>query len=249
MKKLARYIGAAGLGLSALLFSTDVKAADHLDSPSLTANPLADINDVYAWMTTDGKLNVAMTVSPNDNGTRHFSTAVLYVFHITSKAGLGVGQAGGTETKIICQFANDLDAKCWIGDSPVKDYVEGDPSGAAGVTSFDEKVRLFAGRRSDPFFFNLQGFRDAVTAVKGTAGITLDAAGCPNNLADAAVAGFRTKLQEGGQAAATAPCATDHADCFKHLKVKAIVLQLDKSLVLEAGQTTVGVWASTHMGS
>jgi hypothetical protein len=128
----------------------------------------------------------------------------------------------------------------------VKDYVQGDPSATAGMVSADGKLRVFAGRRSDPFFFNLQGFRDGVAAVKAAAGgLTFDAAGCPTN-ADAA--GVRAKLQEAAQLTAQAPCATDHADCFKHLKVQAIALQVDTSLVLDAGHTTVAVWGSTNMG-
>lgn len=252
MKRLTLRYGVLGSLVGALLlFAHELKAADHLDSATTLAPlPLADINDVYAWMTPDGqKVNLVMTISPGDNGTRHFSPGVQYVFHVTSKAGLGVGQAGGTETRIICTFASDLAAKCWIGDNPVKDYVEGDPTSIEGITSFDAKVRMFAGRRSDPFFFNLQGFRDAVAAVKATGGITLDAAGCPNNVDATAAAALRAKVQQAAQATATAPCAIDNADCFKHLKVLAIVMQVDKSLLLDAGQTTVGVWASTHMGT
>lgn len=234
---------------AALLFASDLKAADHLDSATTLAPlPLADINDVYAWMTPDGlKVNLVMTISPGDNGQRHFGAGVLYTFHVTSKAGLGVGQAGGTETRIICQFASDLAAKCWIGDNPVKDYVEGDPTNVEGITSFSGKVRLFAGRRSDPFYFNLQGFRDAVTLVKGAGALNLDAAGCPTNVDATTAAAVRAKVQEAAQAAATAPCAIDNSDCFKHLKVIAIVMQVDKSLLLASGQTTLGVWGSTNL--
>jgi hypothetical protein len=240
----------AGLGFVALLLTHDVRAADHIDSPALSTTPLADINDVYAWMTPDARtVNLVMTLSPADNGLRKFGPGVQYVFHVTSKSGLGVGQADGTETKILCTFTSNTAAKCWIGTDTVKDYVEGDPSQIGGAKSDDRKVILFAGRRSDPFFFNLQGFRDAVTLVKSLTGLTFDAAGCPNNLTDVQVASVRTKLTQGAQAAATAPCATDHADCFKHLRVQAIVLQIDKTLLLDAGHTVVAVWGSTHMGT
>ena len=250
MTKLTLRNGAAavGAGLIALLLSQGVKAADHLDSATtLGPLPLADINDVYTWMSPDGlKLNLVMTISPGDNGTRHFSTGVQYVFHVTSKGGLGIGQPDGTETRIICVFESDVSGACWVGDNPTKDYVVGDPSKIGGQTSFSGKVHMFAGRRSDPFFFNLQGFRDGVAAVKAAAGgFTPDAAGCPTNADGAAV---RLKLQEAAQLTAQAPCATDHADCFKHLKVLAIALQVDLSLVLDAGHTTVAVWGSTNMG-
>jgi hypothetical protein len=253
LKKLAFRIAAtSGLGLVALLLAHEVRAADHIDSPTLSASPVSDINDVYAWMTPDKqRVNLVMTLSPADNGLRKFGPGVQYVFHVTSKPGIGIGQTDGTETKIICTFESNTAMKCWIGDNPVKDYVEGDPSQVSGAKSDSRKVVVFAGRRSDPFFFNLQGFRDAVTLVKSlVATLTFDAAGCPNNLTDVQVASVRTKLQEGAQGTlATAPCAQDHADCFKHLRTMAIILQVDKSLLLDSGHNVIAVWGSTHMGS
>lgn len=251
LKNVAFRSALAACGLGAILFATDVRAADHLDSSAtLGPTPMADINDVYAWMTADGRsLNLIMTVSPGDNGTRHFGPGVQYVFHVTSKPGIGIGTAAGTETKILCTFQSDLAAKCWIGTDTVKDYVEGNPSHISGVTSFSGKVRLYAGRRSDPFFFNLQGFRDAIAFIKSLGTLTLDAAGCPTGVDNANVATMRSKLQQGAQTAATAPCSTTHADCFKSLKVQALILQVDTTLLLDAGHTTVAVWGSTHLGS
>ena len=253
MKHVAfRIAAAAGLGVAALLLAHNVKAADHIDSPTLSPTPVADINDVYAWVTPDKlKVNLIMTLSPADNGLRKFGPGVQYIFHVTSKGGNGVGQPDGSETTIVCTFTSNTAIKCWIGTSPVKDYVEGDPSQVSGAKSDDRKVVVFAGRRSDPFFFNLQGFRDAVTLVKSLVStLTFNAAGCPNNLTDPQVASVRTKLQEGAQGTlATAPCAQDHADCFKHLRVMAIVMQIDKSLLLDTGHNVIAVWGSTNMGS
>ncbi len=255
MKKLAFLTGAAGLGLAALLVvAHSAKAADRRDSiAALGTMPLADINDVYAWMSTDGsKVNLAMTISPADDGTRHFGPGVQYVFHVTSKAMLGVRVPEGTETNVICTFASDTSAQCWVAQgTTVKGYVTGDASNTAGIISPDGKVRLFAGRRSDPFFFNFQGFRDAVAAVKGIppALLTPNAAGCPSSLTVTQTQPVIMKLQEPAQPGATAPCATDSADCFAHLNVLAIVLQIDKSLLNAGTNTTLGIWGSSHMGS
>src|SRR4051812_23524654 len=39
-------------------------SSDHFDSPAMTANPQADIGDVYAWTASDGqRLNLAMTIA------------------------------------------------------------------------------------------------------------------------------------------------------------------------------------------
>jgi hypothetical protein len=255
-KQLAFLGGAAALGLAAFLVTRTTHAADHLDSPTLVANPLADINDVYVWMEADTmKVNLAMTVSPGDPGgmTRAFSPAVQYVFHVHSKPMLGVGQMTTKETQIICVFANNMSVQCWVKDNTgTLDYATGNPNNDAGLSSQLGKFKVYAARRTDPFFFNLQGFRNAVDQVKTAAagGLTLDAAGCPTSLANASVAAVRGLLSTASPTA-TAPCQPNVADCFAALRVKVILVQIDKTL-LNAPNTTntvIGVWASTHMGS
>ena len=253
MKKLAFIASALGIGLGILFVVHTSQAADHGDAPATKANPIADINDVYAWMTADGaKVNLAMTVSPADDGTLHFGPTIQYVFHVLSSPACATncvieGTDTSTETKVICKFASDTSAECWVGDQ----YITGDPSGS-GITSGDGKIKLFAGRRSDPFFFNLQGFIDTVTFVDanlGTLVSLMDVAGCPD-LSGGLGATVRGKLQEGPQGTlATPPCSqgltSADNDCFLHLNVMAIVLQVDKSL-LTPGGPLLGVWASTH---
>jgi len=249
------YAGVAiGLGGAALLAAHTSHAADHLDSPTLATNPMADINDVYVWMTPDAtKVNLAMSISPGDDGTsgsassRHFGPSILYVFHVTSVPGL---LQSGTETQVICKFDSDTSGACWVGASPTKDYVSGDPSSASGVLSTSGHVRMFAGLRSDPFFFNLQGFRDAIAFVDANLAAlaaNVDAAGCPQ-IDDATGGVLRGKLQEAAQGVgAVAPCATDSADCFAHLNSKVIVLQIDKGLLNVNTNTSLAVWGSTNM--
>ncbi|MEJ7599327.1 MAG: DUF4331 family protein [Kofleriaceae bacterium] len=259
MKKLAYLGGVAGAGIVAALVATQTGyAADHLDSSTLATNPLADLNDVYTWMNGDAsKVNLAMTISPADTG-RAFGPDVQYVFHVTSKSGLGVLVPDGKETRVICTFASSTSAECWIADdSGTKDYVTGDPSNTAGITSTSGKVRLFAGRRSDPFFFNLQGFRDAVGAVRALpAATTFDAAGCPTKCgaADATqcgtAAGAIRGLLSGQRPVPPTPpvpaCPINNKDCFINLNVLAIVIQVDKTLFNTGSNTSLAVWGSTH---
>jgi uncharacterized protein DUF4331 len=256
LKKLALLGGAGGLGLVALLaWHHSTQAADHADSPSIT-NFLADINDVYAWTTSDAtKLNLAISTSPFDDG-RAFDPAVQYVFHLSSKAGLGVGNPDGIETRVICTFASNTSIQCWVVDgATVKDFVTGDPSNTAGLASADGKLKVFAGRRSDPFFFNLGGFNTAIKAAHDLAAagqIQFDAMGCPNkcgaggaDVGCVATAGqVRTILKS--PPANAPPCPATDTDCFKTLNVLMLVVQLDKGLVNTGANTTVGVWASTH---
>lgn len=209
-------------------------------------NPMADITDIYAWMSTDGaKVNLIMDVSPVDPGTRHFDNTVQYVFHVSSVSEFGAPNP--TETKVICTFASDTSVQCWVGD---KDYVKGDPSSTSGLTSADGKIKVFAGRRSDPFFFNLNGFKNAVAAVEGTTVGSATVAGCPHLIGPQA-AGVRALLQEGAQGSGSgnhAPCSPTNgsADCFIDKDVMAIVLQVDKSLLNSGSNTLVKVWGSTH---
>jgi Domain of unknown function (DUF4331) len=220
------------------LLATRGHAADHVDSPSLTTNPMADITDVYAWM-TGSNLNLVMDVSPQDDGTHGFGPAVIYVFHLTNKPGLGVGTAGGTETKVILKFASNTSIQCWVTDATsTKDYLTGDPSNTAGVTSILGKVKVFAGRRSDPFFFNATGFASATSAINTLpANPSPDGAGCPTGVTPSEAGQIRTMFATG-------------ADAFAAANVMSIVVQLDKSLVSpNTNMPVVAVWGSTHAGS
>jgi hypothetical protein len=233
-------------------------------------NPMADLNDVYAWMTTDAaKVNLALTVSPFDNlvpaaAARHFGPTVLYAFHITSRPGFGMP---GME--IICKFVDDTHGECWVTDptNKVIDYVTGDLSGPNGRVSDSGKFRVFAGKRSDPFFFNAGGTRKAVTAAVttcatlsgGTAicppgspgGTFQDAAGCFKavNGATANVLREDIKDQLTADDPETACDDTADIDCFAEANVMAIVVQIDKDELVQGTDKQLSVWASTHAGS
>jgi hypothetical protein len=245
-------IAVAGvLGLGALM-SSRVHAADHLDSDSLAGNPMADIADVYSWM-SGTKLDLAMTVSPADLGTLTFGPSVQYAFHLTSKAALSdLGTASGTTSNVICTFASNTSVQCWVvgPTGEVVDYVTGDPSATAGLRSADGKMTVFAGRRSDPFFFNLSGFRFVAAAVASIVNLQTDPAGCP---LEGSVPAAKALEWRGNLAAANypavAPCPANTADCFAALNVMAIVVQLDASLVNAGANTLLAVWGSTHQGS
>lgn len=260
MKKLAFLAGAAAIGVFALAPTPLTQAADHADSPSvkMAANATADLNDVYAWMTADGvKVNLALTVSPFDNlaGGRHFGPTVVYAFHVTSRPGFGMA---GMETKIICKFASDTSGECFVVSPSGKtiDYVKGDFSATAGKAAASGKFKVFAGKRSDPFFFNLGGFVTAATAAITTCGgvcppaAGTDAAKC---LQITAAQGATLRGAVATQAStnlASTPCNdTADIDCFKTANVLAIVIEVDKSLLLNGTDKLTSVWASTHAGS
>lgn len=267
MKKLAFLGGAAGLGLMALLGTPITQAADHLDATALAANAMADINDVYAWMTNSGaNVSLAMTVSPFDDGSHEFGSSVQYVFHLTRYEALPQTLediAAGQETKVICTFEAADNGQCWVVDptNKVVDYVKGDFTATSGVSSADGKLKVFAGQRSDPFFFNFGGYlrahqailakcanMDCPTVLAATPGAA-DAAGCPNFTAldvQPVVGMLTTPPPADIPLGGSLSCPKDVADCFAGRNVMAIVVDLDKSLVATDTKALLGVWGSTH---
>lgn len=238
MRQLAWKAGVAGLGLSAIIVGGSIAiGADHRDSTLLgmPANAAADLNDIYAWMSSDAQdLNLALTVQPFAAAGATFSPDVQYVFHVTSQASYGATAV--EETLVICELASPTSAECWVGDEV---YLAGDPSAEAGLSDAESRVRVFAGQRNDPFFFNLDGFVATVGIVKGAAGgLTFDAANCPDLPADTSAA-LRTQLQNDD------PADAEVDDEFAGANVAALVVTLDKTLVNRGGPI-LGVWASTH---
>ncbi len=268
MKKLV-YLGGVAGAACALLVSLG-HAADHLDGATpTTMTPMADIADLYAWNTTDAtKVNLALTVSPADQavpGGRHFGPGVVYAFHVNSRENFVTPSSG--ETKVICKFASDTDGACWVVNpsGTVIDYVKGDFSATAGVTSESGKVKVFAGRRSDPFFFNLGGTKAAIHAAEnvcaGGNGTGGSAAACPGaaskdgagclQIANQQGAALRGALQSTptGDVIPGTSCGSANKDCFLSFNVMAIVVQIDKTELNQGSNNTVSVWASTHTGS
>lgn len=242
MNKLASLGGVAGAGVAGLAIAAVLagpgEAADRAVSQAAAVTPMAHVSDVYAWMSSASNLSLAMDVSPQDDGSHSFDPSVLYVLHVTSKSGLGLGPTAivGAQTEIICRFASSTSVQCWvIAAGSTKDYVSGDPSNPAGVASLLGKLKVFAGRRSDPSSFNLSGFNSAIstyTTLLGSNGS--DMAGCPG-ISGTEAGSLRGLLATG-------------SDSFAASNVMAIVVQIDKTLVNADKNTVVSVWGSTHVG-
>ncbi len=210
------------VAISGLTGSLTVQGADHVDSPSVTADPSADLTDIFAWMTPSAtEVNLILAVP-----AAAFSDAVDYVLHIESSEGYGVA---GTQVDIICEFAVDQTVQCWVGTD---DFLEGDASDPAGLRSRTGRMLAFVGQRNDPFFFNGTGFRNTLDAVGAAApSLDFDPAGCPT-LDQATSDALLTELATGG-------------DSFALGSVQALVLQVDKALIAPGGDT-IAVWGATH---
>ncbi len=225
-------LGVLGLLALSMRSSPDARAADHLDGPAATADPTADITDFLAWMSPDASsLRLALDVVPFAGDDATFSNAVGYVFHVGSAAGFGEPTE---ETEILCAFYSATEVECWLGD----EYVAGDASAEEGLVSDSGGLRVFAGLRNDPFFFEFGGFGAGVAAVKAAApDLEFDADGCPQldqEAADAVVGLLQTN-PDGGPA----------RDTFAGSNVMALVVEIDVDLVNQGGPI-LATWGSTH---
>jgi len=208
------------LGLGA----TRASASDHLDSPSVIADSRADIGDIYAWTSPDGRqLNLVMAIVGHT-----FSDRLHYTFHVDS--GRGFGRTTATTT-IDCHLATATEMECRAGYG---DYARGD----ASVTPvFEKRFRVFAGLRDDPFFNNVKGTRaaynTAVAALK--AGAAHDDAGCPafdRATSDAILDQWRHT--DGGPA----------KNFLAGWTPASLVVAIDLDVVAKGG-TLLAVWATT----
>ncbi|MEP7123481.1 MAG: DUF4331 family protein [Byssovorax sp.] len=225
------------IALTALTAASMALAADHIDAPGAIADPSADITDLYSW-TDQGNVVFVLNVTPLAAAGAKFSDKVQYVIHTESSAKFG---APGEKSDIIVTFDAAQKASVWVGD---KGYVAGDASATTGLSSADGHIKVFAGMRDDPFFFNLAGFQDTVKTVDSVAGmLMLDAAGCPK--LDAMTSALLVKKLSTDPT--SMPPGGPAQDFFAGKNVLSIVLSIDKAM-LNQGGPIMSAWASTNVG-
>jgi hypothetical protein len=205
-------------------------SSDHLDTPSVIADPRADIGDLYAWMSPGGaRLNLVMTIVG-----RAFSSKIDYIFHVDSGKAFG---KTASSIAIRCRFASATQLQCDAGKA---DKAVGDASSPEGLESRKHRFRVFAGLRDDPFFNNVKGTRAAYNVVQDALqrGAGRDAAGCP--LLD----------QDQSANALTEWRHTDGKPGSNFLKgwnTAALVISVDLPVVAKGGDV-LAVWGVTRQG-
>jgi hypothetical protein len=202
-------------------------AANHLDTPTVIAEPRADIGDVFAWMSPDTRrLNLVMTIVG-----RSFSDRLSYVFHVDS--GKRFGQTTQTLT-IECRFTSAQAADCKAGDI---DRATGDASTPNGLDSDKRQFRVFAGLRDDPFFNNVKGPRAGynVAAAALAGGTTRDAAGCPQFSTETA-----QKIEQEFRGTDGGP----GTNFLAGWQSAALVVSIDADTVMRGGKM-LAVWGAT----
>lgn len=211
----------------ALGISSVASAANHLDTPTVIAEPRADIGDVFAWMSPDARrLNLVMGIVG-----RSFSDQLSYVFHVDS--GKRFGKTSKTLT-LECRFDSNQAIDCKAGDV---DRAAGDASNPAGLVSDRGHFRVFAGRRDDPFFNNVKGPRAGYNVVAEALanGTTRDAAGCPQ---------FSGAIAERIKQEFRSTSGGPGTNFLAGWNTSALVISIDVDVVAKGGRM-LAVWGAT----
>jgi hypothetical protein len=154
------------LTVTTAFWATDwtVLAADHLDPPARTdpsvdstPDKAADIADIYMWH-TDTDLVVAITFAGPSaaNTAATYDRDVLYTINI-SNAGLPTD----AEIQITYRFGLDANGNAGVQVMGLPDAPTTPLSGPVEQTLSRNGILVQAGLYDDPFFFDLQGFRDS----------------------------------------------------------------------------------------
>jgi len=216
--------------ITSTLGACTARASDHLDSPTVIANPQADIADVFAWTSYDARrLNLVMTIVGHS-----FSDRIQYAFHVDS--GHRFGKTTDT-TLIVCRFPKPGLTECNVGAA---DSVSGDASRTAGIRGRHGRFTVFAGLRDDPFFNNVIGTRAAYQVAEKALrdGAAVDAAGCPSfDSATSAEIFKQWSHTDAGPA----------TNFLAGWTPSAIVISVDLPLVTR-GVRILAVWATTSAG-
>lgn len=214
-------------GLSAICLAFSTAASDHLDTPTVIADPAADIGDLYAWMSPDGqRVNLVMNIV-----SKRFSDRIAYVFHVDSGHRFGTARA---TTTIDCRFDAQGQARC----DAAGDRAAGKTDVASGIESTQQVFRVFAGLRDDPFANNVRGTRQGYEVAEQAlaADASKDVAGCP--AFDSSVAAQlldRWRHTDGGAA----------KNFLAGWKTAALVVSIDARVVRRGGPL-LAVWAGTY---
>jgi len=172
MRKTLAAIATLGVITVALVVgpaASGTRAADHLDAPTAKLDGRVDINDVYVFHPGEAghqdldRTVLVMTVNPGAGVLEHSSTTfspdALYEFlidtngdakkDITIRAEFSDVEDGHQDVKVrlIARHRRTL-----IGKGPTEQIIEGDGG-----------MRVFAGLRDDPFFFDLANFNNGAT--------------------------------------------------------------------------------------
>jgi hypothetical protein len=147
--------------------------SDHFSGPRAIAGPQCDICDFYAFSSPErtGHLVLVTNVVPNAAPGATFSEDIVYRFRLRTASIAGLAKDAKfaidkREYVLDCTFGpprtgaggeQEQDGVCVTPQGQRLAFVTGDEGGSSGAG-----VRVFAGRRADPFFLDFGGLQQSV---------------------------------------------------------------------------------------
>lgn len=228
-------IAAAAIFVSVLIF-VQVRGSDHGDTIPVVENPATDLTDLYIFPSPENPDNVVLVmnvyglVSPDQADDVFFGPDVLYEFNIDTNGDAVEDQViqarfGAAQPNQRVQIAGPV-APSMKGTRSVFEH----PFKTTGVInetfSPTSGMRVFAGVRSDPFFFDINQF---CTILPDRCVPFTD----------------QEPVENPNQPQATSWRSPENAqNFFQDLNVLSIVVELPKAR-LGGGQ--IGVWMTTNV--
>lgn len=238
----------AAVALTPGLLLLRARGSDHADTPAIAARPGADLTDVYIFPAPGNPNNVVLVMNahpliPAGQGpATAFDPNVLYQFKIDNTG-------DNVEDKVIqARFSGAGAGQQVHIAGPVTPSRTGiftqaeipDPmTGQINSTfTLSNGVKVFAGAREDPFFFDLNRFfqilPDRATPINPNA---LPAGQNPNAPQKTSFRGFpQTEVGAGPP-----------QDFLAGLNVLSIVVEMPKSMLRGAGSGNIRVWCTTSI--
>lgn len=184
MRLRPRYLalGALLAACAPILMLHRAKASDHADTPEMASNPGFDITDVYIFPSPENASNVVLVmnvhplITPATKDSVSFDPNVLYQFKIDTdgdKIEDRVIQARFTGTGATQKVSIAGPARPGMVGTTSSAIAAHSTTGAINTTFSPTKgMKVFAGVREDPFFFDLERFfqilPDRATPITGT---------------------------------------------------------------------------------
>ena len=240
-KKMALLLGAMAI-TPAVIFSvaTKTRGSDHADTPTIAKTPGADLTDVFVFPSPTNPANVVLVMNVHPliptgmSAGVSFDPDVLYQFKIDN-VGDNVEhlviqmKATGTGPNQVIAVAGPM-APTTTGAQSFLLVQNGLTTGTINQTfSPQPGIKVFAGAREDPFFFDLNQFfkilPDRASPLTGVADPT------PNVPKAATFNGF--------------PGTPAASDFLAGYNVLSIIVELPKSQLIGSGGGKIGVWCTT----
>jgi hypothetical protein len=160
------------LGLAAIIVLTLVAipvafSADHFDAPAISEDQAADITDVYAFRSLESPANlvVALNVNPFSlpgSIARNFASDVLYQIHVDNNGDLKADASVGITFSPPTPGQPQTFTVTGLGPTPITGKTTAPTPGKSPnppTITTAGPIKIFAGPRDDPFFFDLVGFQ------------------------------------------------------------------------------------------